>query len=305
MSTGKKWSPTSWRGLPSSQQVEYENQEALEKVLSTVSLVPPIVHHYEIEHCKALLAEVANGERFLLTGGDCAELFQYCNEKDIENKLKVLIQMSLVLTYGARIPVLRMLRGAGQYAKPRSKPKEVIEGKEYDSFRGDNVNGFELSDRKPDPQRLLQSYFHSAATWNYVRALLSGKWADLHTPDNWKLDHIEQDHVSEEHKSSMADYQKMVDTILDSLDFMKTIKAQDSGATEGVELFCAHEGLLLNYESSLTRPYSPNKHQTSGDQQHQRHYNVGTHFLWIGDRTRQLGGAHLEYFRGLSNPIGK
>lgn len=174
---------------------------------------------------------------------------------------------------------------AGQYAKPRSKATEVVNGVEYDSFRGDIVNGLPLDQRTPDPNRLLQAYFHSAATINYSRALLASDFSDLHHPENWTLDHVVDVKLRES-------YQKVVTQLVDALDFMKTIGADGDQNVKTAQVYMSHEGLLLDYESGLTREC------TKG------YYNLGAHFLWIGDRTRQIGGAHVEYFRGLRNPIG-
>ncbi|RKO92148.1 DAHP synthetase, partial [Blyttiomyces helicus] len=211
----------------------------------------------------------------------------------IESKLKVLLQMSLILIWGGRTSVTRVARMAGQYAKPRSKPTEVIDGQTYHAFRGDNVNGIALSDRQPDPSRLLGAYFHSAATINYVRSLLGTGFADLHHPDAWNLEAWRFAHVQS--PTVRAEYQAIVHRLEDALDFMRTIGADDEShdAIRTVDMFMSHEGLLLDYESKLTRAGPDGAY-----------YNLGAHFLWIGDRTRQLDGAHVEYFRGLANPIG-
>ncbi|KAJ3016430.1 hypothetical protein HKX48_004038 [Thoreauomyces humboldtii] len=286
------WSPESWRTKKVLQDVTYSNQGDLDHVLGKLKKLPPLVSHQEIRNLRTQLAEVAENKRFLLQGGDCAELFDYCSAEPIENKLKVLLQMSLILVWGGRTSVTRIARMAGQYAKPRSKPTEVIDGIEYTAFRGDNVNGIELSEREPDPQRLLGAYFHSAATVNYVRALISGGFADLHHPETWNLKSWKFAHV--ENPAVRAEYQTIVKRLNDSLDFMRTIGADDSSkeATRGVDMFTSHEGLLLDYETQLTR-------NVDG-----KYYNLGTHYLWIGDRTRQLDGGHVEYFRGLENPVG-
>eukprot|EP00842_Homolaphlyctis_polyrhiza_P004873 jgi/Hompol1/5387/HPOL_004400-RA len=284
------WNVNSWRNKDVSQDVTYENQEELESVLGKLERLPPL-----IDRLKAQLKEVAEGKRFLLQGGDCAELFDYCSQNPIQNKLKVLLQMSLILVWGGRIPIVRIARMAGQYAKPRSKPTEIIDGVEYNAFRGDNVNGMPLDDRKPDPQRLLGAYFHSAATINYVRALLSSDFADLHHPESWNL---QEDQWSVEHVENPAtktEYEAIITQLRESLAFMRTIGADsidNSNATRTADMYMSHEGLLLEYESRLTRLHA------------NKHYNLGTHFLWIGDRTRQLNGGHVEYFRGLQNPIG-
>ncbi|KAI9155832.1 hypothetical protein H9P43_008942 [Blastocladiella emersonii ATCC 22665] len=282
------WAPDSWTTKPIVQDVAYEDQAHLQSVLAKLRHLPPLVSPGEIDKLRTQLREVAEGKRFLLQGGDCAEIFDYCSADPIENKLRVLLQMSLVLTWGGRMPVVRIARMAGQYAKPRSKPTEVVDGVEIPSFRGDNVNGFDPKDRKPDPERLVGAYFHSAATLNYVRSLLSSGFADLHHPSTWDLNHVKKHEVRQ-------DYQAIVNRLTDALDYMKTVGADDpAGANtlSTVDMFMSHEGLLLEYESCLTRPVRG------------AYYNLGSHFLWVGDRTRQLNGAHLEYFRGLRNPIG-
>ncbi|KAJ3351288.1 hypothetical protein HDU83_009015 [Entophlyctis luteolus] len=293
------WSPQSHKSKPAVQQVEYEQRDGprLNKVLDKLKRLPPLVSEAEVKRLKRQLTEAAENKRFLLQGGDCAELFDYCEEAQIENKLKVLLQMSLILTYGGRIAVVRIARMAGQYAKPRSKPTEVVDGVEYTAFRGDNVNGNELTDRTPDPNRLLGAYFHSAATMNYVRTLLASGFADLHHPDSWNLEAWDLAHVR--NPLIRKDYQRIVDSLLDALDFMKTIGADGNNSDSinasmnTVDLFVSHEGLLLDYEEQLTQKGTDGKF-----------YNLGTHFLWIGDRTRQIDGAHVEYFRGIANPIG-
>ncbi|KAG0040484.1 hypothetical protein BGZ82_002200 [Podila clonocystis] len=296
----KDWTPTSWQSKPIKQDVDYPDQAHLAKVLEKIGRLPPMVAPGEIHRLRQQLADVAQGKAFLLQGGDCAELFDYCSQSPIEAKLKVLLQMSLVLVWGARMPVVRIARMAGQYAKPRSKPTEMHEGKEILSYRGDNVNGYDPADRIPDPERLLGAYFHSAATLNYVRSILGEGFADLHHPSNWNLHHVKSATLRQE-------YQSIVDRLTDALDFMKTIGADpnsnNSHATPStlntVDIFASHEGLLLEYEQALTRLMMD---PTNSSQK--KYYNVGTHFIWIGDRTRQLDGAHVEYFRGIENPIG-
>ncbi|OAJ41095.1 hypothetical protein BDEG_24741 [Batrachochytrium dendrobatidis JEL423] len=213
--------------------------------------------------------------------------------------------MSLILVWGGRTKVVRIARMAGQYAKPRSKPTEMIDGVEYTAFRGDNVNGMPLSDRSPDPDRLLGAYFHSAATINYVRSLLSSDFADLHHPESWNLQHKAWSLEHVRNPDVRKEYQEIVGHLQDALDFMQTIGADNDPSAKTVDLFMSHEGLLLEYESQLTRKHVPlinDKHTSASASK--LHYNLGTHFLWIGDRTRQLSGAHVEYFKGIENPIG-
>ncbi|KAI9100437.1 DAHP synthetase [Phlyctochytrium arcticum] len=290
----EEWNRSSWRSKEVHQDVIYESPDHLQKVLTKLDKLPPLVSPQEIKKLRSELAEVAENKRFLLQGGDCAELFDYCASDAIENKLKVLLQMSLILVWGGRTSVTRIGRMAGQYAKPRSKPTEMIDGVEYTAFRGDNVNGIDLDDRKPDPERLLGAYFHSAATINYIRSLLAGGFADLHHPEAWNLQSWDFAHV--QNPALKAEYQAIVRRLNDALEFMQTIGADRDGASKEaistVDMFTSHEGLLLEYEERLTRKFE------------NEWYNLGAHYLWIGDRTRQLDGGHVEYFRGIVNPIG-
>ncbi len=281
------WAPDSWRSKPIKQQPNYEDEAAVKQALSAVQALPPLVAHGEIDALRRRLAQAAKGEAFLLQGGDCAERFGDCRREPIESKLKILLQMSLVLTWGARIPVIRVGRMGGQYAKPRSKDTELIDGVEMPSFRGEHVNGIEatLEARRPDPARLVEAYFHSSATLNYARALLDGGFADLHHPQHWDLGFVRS------HKNR-TQYEGMLDSILDALDFVESTGVTGSAALRTVELFSSHEGLLLAYEQAHTGEVED------------KWYNLGAHMLWIGDRTRQLDGAHVEYFRGLENPMG-
>jgi 3-deoxy-7-phosphoheptulonate synthase len=252
---------------------------------------------------KQSLRDVALGNAFLLQGGDCAELFSYCEEDAIDSKIKLLLQMSLVLIWGSNKPVVRIARMAGQYAKPRSSPTEKVDGVEMPSFRGDILNGYEPSERTVDPNRLVSAYFHSATTLNYTRAQLSSGIADLHNPMDWGLGHVRE-------KTLQVKYQTIVSSITDSLRFMRTIGADTAGQLQTVDLFTSHEGLVLEYEQSLTRRLrhpvnyvSPDPKATT-ESDGKGWYNTGAHFVWIGDRTRQIDGGHVEYFRGLENPIG-
>lgn len=284
MSAGE-WSPSSWRKFPIKQQPTYKDVDALNRVTKELSELPPLIVPGEVDKLCKQLGEVAKGKRFLLQGGDCAERFKDCNSAFIEKKLKILLQMSLVLTWGAKIPTVRIGRMAGQFSKPRSSDFETIDGEQIYSFRGDNVNGFDPSNREPDPSRLLQAYFHSAATLNYVRALLGSKFADLHDASHWDLDFVRN-------AAHRIEYESMVTRILEALDFIKVCGAGDDPAFSTVDFFTSHEGLHLPFEESMT-------YKVDG-----KYYNLGAHFLWIGDRTRQLDHAHVEYFRGIENPIG-
>ncbi len=281
------WTPESWRSKPIQQQPHYPDKSALETSLISVRAMPPLVHHGEVNTLRTHLAQAAKGEAFLLQGGDCAEQFSDCRKSTVESKLKILLQMSLVLTWGARIPVIRMGRMAGQYAKPRSKDTETVDGLELPSYRGDNINSSapKADERAADPQRLLQAYFHSAATLNYTRALVDGGFADLHHPQHWDLGFVRS-------STNRAEYEDIVSRIRDAIDFVESTGVRSTTSLKMVELFCSHEGLLLDYEEAMTENVA------------EKWYNLGAHSLWIGDRTRQLDGAHVEYFRGLENPIG-
>ena len=279
------WTPSSWRDFPIQQQPAYADPSRVDAVVSQIASLPPLVHPGEVDSLKNSLAAAGRGEAFLLQGGDCAERFQDCARGPIERKLKILLQMSLVLTWGARLPVVRVGRIAGQFAKPRSKPTEMVNGQEIPSYRGDNVNSHDPSDRQPNPDRLLQAYHHSAATLNYLRALLDGGVADLQHPEHWNLAFVQE-------ARARSQYEDLIARIHDTLDFMRATGVGDAESWRRVDLFTSHEGLLLAYEEAHT--------EAVGD----RYYNLGAHMLWIGDRTRQVDGAHLEYFRGIENPIG-
>jgi len=285
--TASNWSPASWRALPICQQPNYPEETELARALDEVRGLPPLVHHGEVCALRSHLAKASKGEAFLLQGGDCAERFADCTKASIEAKLKILLQMSLVLTWGARIPVIRVGRMAGQYAKPRSKDIEKVDGVELPSYRGDNVNAIEpnAAARIADPQRLVKAYHHSTATLNYVRGLVDGGFADLHHPQHWDLGFVRSD-------AHRKEYEDMVARIRDAIDFVESTGVRGTAALKTIEFFSSHEGLLLPYEEAMTEKVND------------QWYNLGAHFLWIGDRTRNLGDAHLEYFRGIENPIG-
>ena len=279
------WHPTSWRDCPIEQQPDYDDLDAVSRAVETVRRLPPLVAPGEIEALRTRIARAGRGEMFLLQGGDCAESFAECSAPAIEAKLKILLKMSLVLTWGGRVPVVRIGRMAGQYAKPRSRSTEQVDGLEIPSYRGDHVNGFEPAERRPDPDRLVQAYFHAAATLNYARALVDGGFADLHDPDHWDLGFVQADDLR-------AQYAAVRDRMLDALDFVSATGVGGDEALRTVDLYASHEGLLLAYEEALT--------EARGD----RHYDLSGHLLWIGNRTRQLDGAHVEFFRGVRNPVG-
>ncbi|RDX55349.1 DAHP synthetase [Lentinus brumalis] len=313
MSASDAWTPTSWRNKPAAQDVVYPDREKLEKVLTKIRTLPPLVTPSEIERLRHQLAQVQKNKAFLLHAGDCAESFDACTHENISNKIGLILSFSLILIWGARMPVVRIGRIAGQYAKPRSSPKEKIGDREVLSFRGDNVNGLDPDDRTPDPDRMLSAYFHSTATLNHVRSLLTSGFASLHHPKDWSLTHVRSPAVREE-------FERITGGLSDALEFTRTIGlARDGvsyeqgggrGALGEVDFYTSHEGLMLEYEEAMTRefaiPSSTASYTTDGTQTPPKkvHYNTSAHFLWIGDRTRQLNGAHVEYFRGIRNPIG-
>ncbi|KAI0126919.1 DAHP synthetase [Xylariales sp. AK1849] len=292
-----EWTPTSWRSKPIKQCPDYPDPEALQKATSELDRLPPIVHPHEINRLKENLRDVAQGKAFLLQGGDCAELFDYCRQDVIESKIKLLLQMSLVLIWGTNRKVVRIGRMAGQYAKPRSSPFETVDGQQVPSFRGDILNGFKLEDRALDPQRLVKAYNHSAATLNYTRAAISSGIADLQRPLNWELGHVKDVDLK-------AKYSKAVRFLQDSLRFMHTIGADKSHNLHTIDLYSSHEGLLLEYEQSLTRLMANPMYPSDGGEKRAEYYDTSAHFIWIGDRTRQIDHAHVEFFRGIANPIG-
>ncbi|SMF28452.1 class II 3-deoxy-7-phosphoheptulonate synthase [Pseudobacteriovorax antillogorgiicola] len=282
------WTLDSWRSKPIKQQPNYDSQDELNEVLGQIKSLPPLVFVGEIEALKNNMAQAGRGECFILQGGDCAERFQDCNELSITAKLKILLQMSVVLCYGAKKPIVRIGRIAGQYAKPRSNPTEVVDGKEVPVYRGDIINSFEAHGdaRKPDPSRILQAFYRSTATLNYIRALTKGGFADLHHPQNWDLDFVNK-------APKRQEYEQIVSSIQDAITFMESLGAKED-KLHSVEFYTSHEGLLLPMEEALTQYV----------EEYNGWYNLGAHMLWIGDRTRQLDGAHIEYFRGIRNPVG-
>ncbi|CAI6335689.1 unnamed protein product [Periconia digitata] len=299
MGSTEDWSPSSWHAKPIKQIVSYEDQDALSSALTKLSSLPPIVTPSEIVKLKSSLRDAALGKSFLLQGGDCAELFSYCADDPIDAKIKLLLQMSLVLIWGSNKPVIRIGRMAGQYAKPRSSPTEMLDGKEVPSFRGDILNGFDHAHRNVDPERLVTAYFHSATTLNYIRGQLASGIADLHNPLDWGLGHVRDQELQ-------TKYSQIVSSISDSLRFMRTIGADTAGQLQTVDLYTSHEGLVLEYEQNLTRRLRhPAGYRSSNPSSDGRGwYNTSAHFIWIGDRTRQIDGGHVEYFRGIENPIG-
>ncbi len=289
MGTAKDWSPTSWRRKPTLQQPTYPDPGRLESVMEELAHLPPLVTSWEIERLKSQLAEAARGERFLLQGGDCAETFADCTSSVIADKLKILLQMSLVLTHGLRRRIIRVGRFAGQYAKPRSEDMETRGDETLPSYRGELVNRapYTLADRTPNPELLLRGYERAALTLNFIRSLIDGGFADLHHPEYWDLRWVQHSPLADE-------YHRIVSAIGDSLSFLEQIAGLPVNEASRVDYFTSHEGLLLVYEQAQTRQVP---HRTGW-------YNLSTHFPWIGMRTAQPGGAHVEYFRGIANRIG-
>lgn len=288
--TSKKWEPDSWKTKIALQQPNYDNTEELEKIISEIKILPPIVFEDEVDDLKKKLALAEKGKMFILQGGDCVEGFADCNETTILNKIKILLQMSIIITYAAKIPVLKIGRIAGVHAKPRSNEYEYInENSKIPSYKGDSINSFMpvLEERIAKPFKLKESYFHSAATLNYIRAIIRGGFADLHQPSKWDIDFIEQAEQSKEYKS-------LINNVLDSIVFLECFGGVNSEILNCTDFYISHEGLLLSYEESMTR-----KSKIS-----ESYYNLGTHMLWIGERTRNINNAHVEYFRGIKNPIG-
>jgi 3-deoxy-7-phosphoheptulonate synthase len=283
------WSPDSWRQKPALQQPEYSDPAELDRVLAELKVLPPLVTSWEILHLREQLAEAAAGRQFVLQGGDCAERFIHCTPVRITNTLKVLLQMSLVLVIGARRPVIRIGRFAGQYAKPRSAGVETRDGVSLPAYRGDNINRpeFEAAARRHDPQLLMRGYERAALMLNFVRALVKGGFADLHHPEYFDLDWAR-------HSPLAAEYHRMVQTIGDSLQFVENVLGVRAGNTDKIDFFTAHEALHLGYEAAQTRavPRRPG------------YFNLLTHFPWVGLRTNDPEGAHIEYLKGIENPVG-
>ena len=283
------WNPTSWQKRTAAQQAIYPDKAELERAVAELSRLPPIVTSWEVDALKEHIAKAQRGEAFVLQGGDCAETFDECTSENIVAKLKILLQMSLVMLFGLKKPVIRVGRMAGQYAKPRSADTETRDGKALPSFRGDLVNRlpFTAEDRIPDPQLILRGYERAALTLNFVRSLIDGGFADLHHPEYWDLGWVGHSAMAEE-------YHGVVKSISNSLDFLETVSGRELHRTQRADMYAAHEGLHLFYEQSQTRFL----------ERRDRWYNLTTHFPWIGMRTAALDGAHIEYFRGIANPMG-
>lgn len=281
------WTLNSWQHYSYLQAATYANKTQLDKVVAQLSQLPPLVTSGEVRRLKAEIARAGRGEAFILQGGDCAESFNDCRSDIISNKLKILLQMSLVLLHSLHKPIIRIGRIAGQYAKPRSSDFETVGGITLPSYRGDIVNSpeFTATAREPNPKLLLQAYSCSAMTLNFIRALLESGFADLHHPQLWDLSFVE-------HSPQKMEYQSIVKSIEDALEFLEAINGIRASNLSKVDFYTSHEALHLHYEQALTR-------QIKG-----KWYNLSTHLPWVGMRTAQLDSAHLEFFRGLENPLG-
>ncbi|KAF9234161.1 DAHP synthetase [Melanogaster broomeanus] len=292
------WTPSSWKSKHAAQAVNYPDEQHLASILAKINALPPLVTPSEIERLRFQLAAVQRNEASF---DACTHVPKHICKTGFD------LSFSLILIWGCRLPVVRVGRIAGQYAKPRSSGTERIGDKEVLSFRGDNVNGLDPNNRTPDPERLLSAYFHSTATLNHVRALLTSGFASLHHPRDWSLSHVRS-------PSLRSEFEKITEGLSDALEFSRTIgvdSGRESAAFERgggrgvlgeVDFYTSHEGLMLDYEQAMTREF-PLAGSYAGSQE-KVYYNTSAHFLWVGDRTRQLDGAHVEYFRGIRNPIG-
>lgn len=286
-----KWSPTSWREKPILQVPDYPDAAALAETEARLAGLPPLVFAGEARALRQQLGDVAKGKAFLLQGGDCAESFAEFSADTIRDTFRVLLQMSAALTFGAAVPVVKVGRIAGQFAKPRSASTETIDGVELPSYRGDIINGIEFNEaaRVPDPVRMEKAYAQASSSLNLLRAFAGGGYADLHNVHRWNLGFVEN--------SPQADrYRAMADRISEAIDFMEAcgITPETTPQLRQTEFFTSHEALLLPYEQAMTRIDSTTGHW----------YATSAHMLWIGDRTRQPDGAHVEFLRGVRNPIG-
>ena len=286
----EQWSPNSWRLKPAKHLPIYKDEDVLNNSLDKIKKFPPLVFAGEARSLKSRLSDVSKGKAFLLQGGDCAESFADFHPDNIKNTFKVILQMAVVLTFGASCPIVKVGRIAGQFAKPRSSDKETINGVELESYKGDIINGINFTkvDRSPDPARLIQAYNQSASTLNLLRAFSQGGYANLNKIHQWNLNFVEEEKANK--------FSEIADRIDECLAFMKACGINDNNVRQinETEFFTSHEALLLEYEEALTRIDS-----TSG-----KWYDVSAHMLWVGDRTRQLDGAHIEFVRGIENPIG-
>jgi 3-deoxy-7-phosphoheptulonate synthase len=287
-----RWTPASWRSLPAKHVPDdYPDAEALARVETELRRMPPLVFAGEARRLKALLGQVSAGKAFLLQGGDCAESFKEFSADNIRDTFRLILQMAVILTFAGGKPVVKMGRMAGQFAKPRSAPIETIDGVTLPSYRGDNINGMEFTEeaRRPDPERLLKAYGQSSSTLNLLRAFAGGGYADLYNIHRWTLGFVEG-------SPQGARYRELAEKISETLAFMAAIGVTPETQPDlhRVEFFTCHEALLLGYEEAMTRVDS-----TSGDW-----YDTSAHLVWIGERTRNLDGAHVAFAKGIKNPVG-
>lgn len=292
------WSPASWKGRASAHPIAYPDVDALDEAVRAVSLLPPLVTSWEIERLREELAQAETGRRFILQGGDCAETFDDCRPELIANKLKILLQMSLVIVHGLKRPVTRIGRFAGQYAKPRSSMVETRPGPggvpvTLPSYFGDLINraAFTPEARRLDPSLMIKGHEHAAMTLNFIRSLVEGGFADFHHPEYWNLDFLAHGGLSGDVR---ADYERTAREMADGLGFMEALGERAVEQLTRVEFFTSHEGLNLHYEAAQTRTVP----------RRDGWYDLSTHLPWIGDRTRAVEGAHIEHFRGVRNPVG-
>jgi 3-deoxy-7-phosphoheptulonate synthase len=287
--TTKNWSPDSWKMFEADQLPDYPDSDALQSVCDELRQLPPLVISWEIETLKRKLADVASGNSFLLQGGDCAESFAECQSPKMVNLLKVLLQMSFIMIHEMDTRVVRIGRIAGQYAKPRSKKYQIVDGKKIPNYFGDLVNRIEPNRdaRIPDPRRLLEGYNKSALTLNFLRALSDDSFADLHHPEYWELDFMRQNPYYQE-------YEAMIHSIQKAVKFMETLAPAKFETAQKIDIYTSHEALNLYYDSAQTRTVP----RRSG------WYNLSAHLVWLGNRTRYVEDAHVEYLRGIQNPIG-
>ncbi len=287
-----KWTPSSWRDFTIKQQPTYEDENALKDVEAELSSYPPLIFAGEARTLKEKLASVGRGEAFLLQGGDCAESFVNFNTPNIKNFFKLMLQMNMVMMYATGKPVVKVGRIAGQFAKPRSSDFEEIDGVKLPSYRGDIINSIEFTKeaRTPNPHNMIRAYNQASATQNLLRAFSRGGMADLNKVHHWNLEFIKDNELGKK-------YEELSDKIDKAVKFMSAcgLSSDKVPQLHQTTMFTSHEALLLNYEEALT------KKDSEGDQ---RYYDCSAHMLWIGDRTRDLTEAHIEYFRGIANPIG-
>lgn len=284
-----EWTPSSWEAFPAAQQPSYPDRDLLAASLSRIARLPPLVTSGEIEQLKAEIARAADRKGFILQGGDCAESFDACTPDAITSKLKVLLQMKMVLVHGTRSPVTLIGRIAGQYAKPRTSEWETRDGVTLPAYRGDNVNRapFTPEDRRPDPDLLLRGHERAAMTLNFIRALREGGFNDLHHPEQWNLDFVS-------HSDVASELAAIVQSIRDAISFTEAVSGVTFDALRDADVYTSHEGLFLPYEAALTRRVP----------RREGWYDLSTHLPWIGMRTADLDGGHVAFFQGIRNPIG-